>query len=322
MLGRISKRIKTHLSNKCIFLCYHRVGNDVSDKWGNSVSPKNFKAQMEVVKKYLNPISMDTLFDTNGNISLNKKKSVAITFDDGYEINTKYAYEILEDLEIPAIFYTNTYHIGKEENFWWDIFQRIFYLNKLNSHSITIKADDISFELPFHNSESKENSLFILHRMLKTLVPDIRSKILDNLISETNLKLDLNEEYKPISESGIKKISDNDLFLIGGHSHSHCSLGLINTSLAKSEININKKILEEIIGKKIFYFSYPFGGKNDYNQKIIDIIKKCGFVNSVTTSRSLCYQKNERYEIPRFSMKNFQGDIFKSKMKNYFSNNF
>ena len=96
MLGYINKKIRTHLSKRCLFLCYHRVGNDISDKWGNCVNPENFNSQMEILRKYFNPLSISSLFNQDGDIALKNKRSVVITFDDGYDVNTEYAYEILQ----------------------------------------------------------------------------------------------------------------------------------------------------------------------------------------------------------------------------------
>ena len=45
---------------------------------------------------------------------------LAITFDDGYEDNFRYAAPILERLELPATFFVVTQWIGTETVAWWD----------------------------------------------------------------------------------------------------------------------------------------------------------------------------------------------------------
>ena len=73
-------------------MCYHRVGKNINDLWGNSVSVENFHDQMDYLSQNYNILSIDDLYDhfINGRI-LNK--NILITFDDGYEINTKFAIE-------------------------------------------------------------------------------------------------------------------------------------------------------------------------------------------------------------------------------------
>ena len=75
---RIKKTAK-YCRSGCLILCYHRVGNDTVDKWGNSVSVENFRDQMEVIKNYYFPVSMDELVQSVNIAKLPEKRCAIVT---------------------------------------------------------------------------------------------------------------------------------------------------------------------------------------------------------------------------------------------------
>ena len=100
---RINKITKS-FQNSVVILCYHRVGKNINDLWGNSVSVENFHDQMNYLSQNYNILSIDDLYDYFKNGRISHKKNILITFDDGYEINTKYAFETPRYFKIPLLF--------------------------------------------------------------------------------------------------------------------------------------------------------------------------------------------------------------------------
>jgi len=77
----------------------------------------------------------------------------------------------------------------------------------------------------------------------------------------------------------IKKLSKN--FDIGGHTFKHTDLTKVSPKKAKEEILEGKKTLEKLIRKEIISFCYPYG---NFNEKVVDVLKKIGFKGARTTS--------------------------------------
>ncbi len=86
--------------------------------------------------------------------------------------------------------------------------------------------------------------------------------------------------YIPIFNSQREVMNKRDLrelssrFEIGGHTLNHTNLTLVDDKTAFREISEGKKQLEDIIGKKVTKFSYPWG---KFNNSIIDLVKKAGY---------------------------------------------
>ena len=104
------------------------------------------------------------------------------------------------------------------------------------------------------------------------------------------------------------------LFEIGGHGHYHRALSLLNHDEQQYEIQENKKILEETIQKPIVHFSYPFGGKDDFDETSTEILKECGYESAVTMFREPFRSGGDLYSIPRISIKNWDAAKFRNKL--------
>ncbi len=79
----------------------------------------------------------------------------------------------------------------------------------------------------------------------------------------------------------IREIGES--FDIGGHTYHHVRLPRLPIEEAKREIVESKNRLEEITGRELLSFCYPYG---KFNDQIISIVKEAGFIGA-RTARSL-----------------------------------
>jgi len=68
-------------------------------------------------------------------------------------------------------------------------------------------------------------------------------------------------------------------FDIGGHSYHHIRLNKVPSKEAEKEVVEGKKGLEEIIGREVFSFAYPYG---NFNDDLIGIVKRANFIGART----------------------------------------
>lgn len=100
-------------------LMYHNIDeNALVSKL--SVSPQSFRAQMDFLKRYnYNVVSLEELADLMRESRI-PYKTIAITFDDGYENNYTNAYPVLKELGLEASIFINPALIGKDGYATWD----------------------------------------------------------------------------------------------------------------------------------------------------------------------------------------------------------
>jgi peptidoglycan/xylan/chitin deacetylase (PgdA/CDA1 family) len=96
-------------SNGVVILMYHSVGDNEEFF---TVKTALFEKQMEYLKKnYFNVIKLNTFSQTSDFRKL--KKTIIITFDDGYEDNYLNAFPILKKYNFPATVFVSTAFVGK-----------------------------------------------------------------------------------------------------------------------------------------------------------------------------------------------------------------
>ena len=101
-------------------LMYHNV-DYVEKPVANNTSPGNFAWQMDFLKKNkYHVISLDELVKATQNGRQLPRRSVVITFDDGYEDNYVNAFKILKQRGFPAIIFCITNTIGQSGYLTWD----------------------------------------------------------------------------------------------------------------------------------------------------------------------------------------------------------
>jgi peptidoglycan/xylan/chitin deacetylase (PgdA/CDA1 family) len=93
--------LKNKIFPGALILGYHRIAKVDNDSFYNCISPNHFAQQMEVLKNYAHPMSLDELVACLRSWRISPK-TVCVTIDDGYADVLYSAKPILEKYEIPA----------------------------------------------------------------------------------------------------------------------------------------------------------------------------------------------------------------------------
>jgi len=83
---------------------------------------------------------------------------------------------------------------------------------------------------------------------------------------------------------------------VGAHTRHHVRLTSLESSKLKDEIQGCKEQLEDILGKDVKHFCYPWG---DVNQKVIEATKDAGYETATTTSKGRATKDNDLFSLPR-----------------------
>lgn len=263
----IEKHLYKNKKGKAIIM-YHGV-DLVGDKTFNQrhIGIEDFKKQVIWLKKNCNIISIEDYF--NNKID-STKFNVAITFDDGYLNNYKYAFPILEENKIPATFYITGLNNTKHKLQWGDtlnFMQKLYPNNTFNiDHYTFIKKGNDFFE----SSTNKPLSDFC-----RSNDYNFKEKLNQILIDKVDIeRKELLDYWKLMTEEQIKKVSESKFVSIGSHGWYHNNLGNINKNDAEKEIIQSKKYLESITKKEINSIAYPDGS---YSAPIKELAEKYGF---------------------------------------------
>lgn len=115
-----------------------------------------------------------------------------------------------------------------------------------------------------------------------------------------------------LNENELKELSKFPNATIGGHSVTHPSLVDCNDKDLENELNDCKNYIQDIIGKTIDSFAYPFGR---VNQRVRDAVEKAGFKVAATSYMNTNFSNQDNLMLSRTSILGIDSNrIFRQKI--------
>lgn len=230
------------------------------------ISEAFFEAFIVYISTHYNVISLDDFYAKKF-----KKNTlnIALTFDDGYENNYKYAVPILKKHKIPASFYITTIH-EKAPYLWADFIDLVSFHSKKTS----VTFDGNSYQKN-HKNEFIYNGVSL--KSLAKTIPYQKIKFLYELFEDdwkNLLDQKLEDYWRLMTISQIQEIANHPLFTIGAHAETHANLIRIPVEDAKNEILKSKETLSVICDQPIEEFAFPFG---TYTKELADYSVEIGY---------------------------------------------
>jgi len=260
-------------------LCYHGIIDDIPlgfNSSGKHLNITNFESQMIFLSKNFEIVSMQDIenyFSGKGNLP---KKSIAITFDDGYANNLWNAHQILEKYNLNATLYLATGYISSQKIMWSDHLEMALVNSKINEFEIvleTIQYFDIS------SLTNKLEALKIIKNYMKKSSFESNRNILDAI--DEKLRFDKNELsaviHKFLEWDEVRFMNSTKVWDIGAHTEDHYSLGTLLPSEGIRQIhNSLLKVKTELAIDKYPLFSYPEGRNFDIPNYATKFLKHIG----------------------------------------------
>jgi len=277
----MNKYLKRFEKNKFVILLFHGViekhTNPVRNYNRKHIEATYFEKIIKEFSNYGNAISMNELLEIKENNKCIKENTFLVTFDDGFLNNLELAAPILKKYNVPATFYVTTDFVENNSMSWIDRIE--FVIEKTSKKNILLP-----WMSELRSIENDANKIQVLEDIRK-FVKSNSNFNKDNFISQLYLQLEEEEVFtsndildKKMNWSELRKLSENPLFIIGGHTHTHPILSFLDSESLDNEISICLSKLEKNAEIKTVYFSYPEGQHNHYNQNVIDKLKEKGIL--------------------------------------------
>lgn len=269
-----------------VILMYHSI-NEVSNERiyaANIVSPVNFAQQMRYLASCAQVISLDKYVDYVRDGTQLPADSVILTFDDGYKDSFTNAYPVLRKYGLPATFFLPTAYIGTGEAKWDD---RLSYFIRRSAIKEFSVESDIWQGSRLFATPGKKAKLKAIDQLVRSLggVSSLdRQRVLEQM--QSPLQVDpgeLDTSDLMLSWQDVRKMSKATGISFGAHGVTHSRLSDLSVEAARWEIIGSKDRIEIAIDRPVRFFSYPFGGPDDFNGQIKNILRSEGFECAVTS---------------------------------------
>ncbi|TAN19168.1 MAG: hypothetical protein EPN37_04065 [Chitinophagaceae bacterium] len=318
------RKIANMGGGQAVILLYHRVIDLKPDPQELCVSPQHFREQLLFLKENYYLISAEEFADHLKNKRRFRPKSVLITFDDGYFDNFLYALPLLEESEAQAVFYITTSKLNTDEELWWDDLERIFIDRRSKPAALTLHVDGAKRRYDVRAESVLWKLYYELQNELRFSSPDKIDNVVDQLRKWSATPQKGRPSHRMLSYEELKKMAGSSSAVIGCHTHRHPALGMLPAGQQHQEIQQSKEILEDLLGKTISHFSYPFGArkflgdKRYYNHDTIRIARELNFDMVCANYFGQVHRRSNRYVLPRMPVRDWGVDVFKEKMKEFF----
>lgn len=217
-----------------------------------------------------NPVSMTEIVNAHmGELEL-PRRAFAITFDDGFENNYILAAPVLADFNVPATIYVTTDFIESNSFSWIDRIENAF--ERVDKFELQLISDMRQCS----NDVEKIHLLNEIRRLVKNDPKIDPYAFADDILMQLGIKnLEPDPELdQKMNWHQVRKLSETNIFTIGGHSHTHRILSYLSLSDLKYEVDKSLCLLHENLSKPIHHYSYPEGMADCYSPQVIEVLQE------------------------------------------------
>lgn len=322
-----------------IILLYHRVIDLPCDPQLLCVAPQHFAEQMSVVRETCYPMSLADLLEARAGDRL-ARRTVAVTFDDGYADNLDQAGPRLAHCDVPATVFVTPIDCDDPREFWWDELQCLLLTNAAlpASLTITIGGEQFAWDLPpaqagtgigdrgpvkwsvLHTGgdSPREAAYRRLCETLRPLGATERDDALERLSAWAGVPRTIRVSHQRLLPDQIRRLATAGPVEIGAHTVTHPVLAAMASDGQHAEIAGGKARLEQIVERPVTSFSYPYGTRSDYTAETVAIVRASGFGRACANVTGTVGANVDTYQLPRFVVRDWSGDRFAEQLDAWF----
>lgn len=263
--------------NKRLIIMYHGVSrNNRNAINGRHLLVDRFEKHLIYFKKNFDIVPLEELCQMKLKGIRNRKHTIALTFDDGYQNNISNALSLLEKYQIPATFFISSEGLKESNN---NYIQPSDYLDLIN-HSLkdTVEINGAKFRKGKYHLVDAANKKSSVYEFINSLDSSSFKRAFSDLrrrypYAEVTANID-NDFYRVITRSELNKLRSSTLITVGSHGHSHINLVSLSEDDVRSELQISRDVFLECGVDTWYYLACPYG---NFDGTTLAISRKLGY---------------------------------------------
>jgi peptidoglycan/xylan/chitin deacetylase (PgdA/CDA1 family) len=265
---------------------YHSVLPDpslqVDSLGGIAHSELVFRAQMELLARDFRPISLDeAVKHILGGDDL-PKRSIVVTFDDGYADNHEVAMPILNQVGVPATFYVTVDCIENRRLPWPSRLRFALYTTKLSRW-----VDSVAKTWILNHHAEREGALLASCDICCQLSGTAQEAFVSRVELELEARIPSQSGSLMMSYDQVRSLIQHG-HTVGSHTMTHPNMAYVNEDEARHELTHSKRFLELHLEGPIKHFSYPCPALSPHwNEQTVELSRAAGYETGVTTTVGL-----------------------------------
>ncbi|TDP88062.1 polysaccharide deacetylase [Aquabacterium commune] len=273
-------------------LMYHRVLPERDPLQAETHTARTMDTQFRTLARCFKALPLDEAASLLAEGRL-PPRAISITFDDGYRDNHDIALPLLQRHGLTATFYVSSGFLNGGTMFHDVMVETVRHAP---TGQLDLGLKDAS-PVILGDVASRVAALDALVRQVKYLDPVQRERLSERLLATLGhkaphqLMMD-DEQVRALTRAGMS---------VGGHTTQHLILARLDEAAAWEEIRSNADVLSNLTGQRITSFAYPNGKPGtDYGPQHVEMVRRAGFLNAVSTRSGVGTRSAPRFELPRF----------------------
>lgn len=281
-----------------VVLCYHRVAAPRADPHGLCVHPERFADQLRALAHVADPVPLSEV------VRAGRGPRIAVTFDDGYADSLDAALPLLSEAGVPAAFFITTGTLNRDE-FWWDRLARLLLHDSAGARLLALELAGRRLWLDARSPAARERAHWALWHRLRVRPEEEIAALLDHL--EGTIGAPAASPARPLTDAELGALAAAEGVDIGAHSVTHPSLAAHPVSVQRGEITGSRTHLEQLLGRPVRFFAYPYGGPQDVNDDTVRCVAAAGFAGAFTTMAAPVRRRHDPRLLPRLVVRDWDG---------------
>ena len=275
-------------------LIFHRVLPTPDPLFPGEVDAARFDRMMAVVARAFRVLPLAQAVRSLGQACL-PRRSLAITFDDGYADNQEVALPILQRHALPATFFVATGFLDGGRMWNDTVIECIRHTTRAS-----INVDELGVtDLPTVSVAERRAAIDRLIPLIKYKDLAGRQQMMAALhkacgspaLSETLMMR--SGQVRSLHASGME---------IGAHTVNHPILTALPESEARCELQQGRDRLQDLTQAPVLTLAYPNGRPGtDYDRRHVGMARDLGFQQAVSTAVGVASAGDDVYQLPRFT---------------------
>jgi peptidoglycan/xylan/chitin deacetylase (PgdA/CDA1 family) len=275
-----------------LILCYHRVAEGVEDPLNLCVRPDNFAAHLEEMSRAREP---STLADVS---VPSRRPRVVVTLDDGYRDNLTNALPIAEAKGIPITVFVTSGILGNHNGLWWDRLGTLLRSRPPHVREIDLPINGRNVRLPLGSSGIRADLVSVRSHLLPLRVTEIE-RALDAVSEQWQVGSASPPDAETLNPEDLLQLAASDTVTIGAHTVDHVRLRDRPAREQQDTVSGSKRELEQSIGRAVSHFAYPFGRRDDFDDRSVDAVRSAAFDTACTAIPGTAHASTDPYRLPR-----------------------
>jgi len=265
-LGQLLRRgplcgiAQRYFEERASVVFYHGVWNESARlRLFGGVSTSEFEAHLRRLKSFFHILPLSQVIEVSREGRKTKRPVLAVTFDDGFDLTTGGATEVMDRLGIKGTVFVNTACLTGRHLLWMHMFSVI--QAKRGSQTLLTEINRVQAKYQDGRTLSSLSDLIAATRAWPQGDKDHWAAAIWGGARMESLETFLNENRPYFSIEGLRDWTKRG-HEVGFHTHSHPFCSQLTDALWESEILRPLSAFKAAINADQIAFAYPFGDRS------------------------------------------------------------